>query len=92
MLSVPRSDLDWHKSGQASVAVQRCFEEPAGTSFQPGWDGDDDDGDDSDDDGNNDSNEDGSDCIEWCFEEPRTSFQPGWDPPDRHPLIDPTAL
>ena len=64
------------------MAVQRCFEEPAGTSFQPGWDGDDDDGDDDDD---NDSNEDGSDCIEWCFEEPRTSFQPGsdlsgWDP------------
>ena len=73
------------------MAVQRCFEEPAGTSFQPGWDGDDD-GDDDDDYGNNDSNEDGSDCIEWCFEEPRTSFQPGWDPSDRHPLIDPTAL
>ena len=43
------------------MAVQRCFEEPAGTSFQPGWndddddDGDDDDGDDDDgDDGNND--------------------------------------
>ena len=69
------------------MAVQRCFEEPAGTSFQPGWDGDDD-----DDYGNNDSNEDGSDCIEWCFEEPRTSFQPGWDPSHRHPLIDPTAL
>ena len=35
------------------MAVQRCFEEPAGTSFQPGWndddgdvDGDSDDGDD----------------------------------------------
>ena len=55
----------------------------------PDDDGDDDDGDDDDD---NDSNEDGSDCIEWCFEEPRTSFQPGWDPSDRHPLIDPTAL
>ena len=41
--------------------------------------GNDDDGDDDD----NDSHEDGSDCIEWCFEEPRTSFQPGWDPSDR---------
>ena len=32
------------------MAVQRCFEEPAGTSFQPGWNDDDDDGDDGDDD------------------------------------------
>ena len=58
MLSVRRSDLDWHKSGQASVAVQRCFEEPAGTSFQPGWNDDDGDSDDGDggDDGNNDNN------------------------------------
>ena len=51
------------ESGRASVAVQRCFEEPAGTSFQPGWnDDDDDDGDDGDDCGNNDNNEDGSGC------------------------------
>ena len=50
------------------MAVQRCFEEPAGTSFQPGWndddggDGDYDDDGDDDDYSNDDDNEDGSDC------------------------------
>ena len=44
------------------MAVQRCFEEPAGTSFQPGWNDDDGDGDDDDDYSNNDNNKDGSGC------------------------------
>ena len=73
------------------MAVQRCFEEPAGTSFQPGWNDDDGDVDGDSDDGDDGNNDDGSDC-EWCFEDPRTSFQLRRDPSDRHPLIDPTAL